>query len=90
MRHEAAEEARRRLAAVFASAVKAGIMASSNGSASAVPAPRSRARRLMCFLVMNMGSIPTFETGWFHVRGDFMFMVKAGLWTTPMISDENL
>src|ERR1051326_9027893 len=46
------------LAAVWASAVRAGIIASSSGSASAVPIPRSTVRRERCFLVMNMDSAP--------------------------------
>jgi hypothetical protein len=42
------------LAAVAASAVAAGIIASSSGKASAVPAPLSMVRRDKCFLVMNI------------------------------------
>ena len=45
------------LAAVCASAVAAGIMASRNGSASVAPAPRRTVRREMCFLVINMSSV---------------------------------
>src|SRR5690606_14239306 len=41
-------------AAVFASAVCAGIIASSNGSAIAAPAPCRTVRRERCFLVRNM------------------------------------
>src|SRR5580692_7103183 len=42
-------------AAVSASAVPAGIMASSRGRPSERPAPLSMVRRDRCFLVMNMG-----------------------------------
>src|SRR5690242_13621369 len=42
------------LAAVCASAVRAGIIASSNGSAIAVPMPRKNVLRGRCFLVMNI------------------------------------
>ncbi len=41
-------------AAVCASAVRAGIIESSNGNAMAAPAPRSSVRRERCFLVMNI------------------------------------
>src|SRR5579862_9039686 len=41
-------------AAVCAKAVRAGIMASSSGSARAVPTPRRTVRRVKCFLVMNI------------------------------------
>src|SRR6185312_5981567 len=41
-------------AAVFASAVCAGIMASSRGNAMLAPAPLSTVRRERCFLVRNM------------------------------------
>jgi hypothetical protein len=41
-------------AAVFASAVLAGTIASSSGKAIAAPAPRSSVRREMCLRVMNM------------------------------------
>ncbi len=43
-------------AAVWASAVAAGIIASSSGSASVTPAPFSTVRRDRCFLVMNIVS----------------------------------
>ena len=42
------------LAAVCASAVAAGIIESSSGSATAAPAPRSSARRDKCFFVTNI------------------------------------
>src|SRR5688572_24058291 len=42
------------LAAVWASSVAAGTIASSKGSASVAPAPRRTVRREMCFLVRNM------------------------------------
>src|SRR5712692_336240 len=42
------------LAAVWARSVRAGTIASSNGNASMVPAPRRNVRRGMCFLVMNI------------------------------------
>src|SRR5579863_4047862 len=42
-------------AAVCARAVRAGIMASSSGSASVVPTPRKTVRRVRCFLVTNIG-----------------------------------
>src|SRR5215467_6156772 len=42
------------LAAVFASSVRAGTIASSRGSASAAPAPFRNVRRGRCFLVMNI------------------------------------
>src|ERR1700720_3189842 len=42
-------------AAVLLNGVCAGTIESSNGSASATPAPRRTARRDMCFLVMNIG-----------------------------------
>ena len=45
------------LAAVCASAVAAGTIASSNGSASAAPAPRRTVRREIFFLVMNIVSL---------------------------------
>src|SRR6185312_3639610 len=41
-------------AAVWASAVAAGTIASSNGSPTAAPIPLRTVRRLMCFLVMNI------------------------------------
>src|SRR3990167_920062 len=41
-------------AAVWASAVRAGIMASSSGSAIVAPTPRSTVRRDRCFFVMNI------------------------------------
>src|SRR5919109_790366 len=41
-------------AAVCASAVAAGTIASSSGSATDAPTPRSTVRRSRCFLVMNM------------------------------------
>ena len=41
-------------AAVFASAVPAGIIASSSGRAMAAPAPLSIVRRERCFFVRNM------------------------------------
>ncbi len=41
-------------AAVAASAVRAGIIASSSGSASVAPTPRSTVRRDRCFFVTNM------------------------------------
>src|SRR6266540_5448237 len=43
-------------AAVCASAVAAGTIDSSSGSASAAPAPRSTARRGMCFFVINISA----------------------------------
>src|ERR1700689_5592772 len=42
------------VAAVWARAVEAGIMASRRGSARVAPAPRRTVRREMCFLVMNI------------------------------------
>src|SRR5580658_2455699 len=42
------------VAAVWASAVEAGIIASRSGSARVAPAPRRTVRREMCFLVMNI------------------------------------
>jgi hypothetical protein len=44
------------VAAVCASAVAAGIIASSSGNASVTPAPRNTVRRLRCLFVTNMGS----------------------------------
>src|SRR5688500_10661174 len=46
------------LAAVFASAVFAGIIASSNGSAMLAPTPFRTVRRDKCFLVINMAQAP--------------------------------
>src|SRR5437667_2669817 len=43
-------------AAVCARAVHAGIIASSKGRPTAMPAPRRNVRRERCFLVMNMSS----------------------------------
>src|SRR5512143_3755481 len=42
------------LAAVWASAVPAGIMASSKGRATVAPMPRRKVRRCKCFFVRNM------------------------------------
>jgi hypothetical protein len=42
-------------AAVWASAVAAGIIASSSGNASVTPAPFSTVRRDRCLFVRNMG-----------------------------------
>jgi hypothetical protein len=42
------------VAAVCASAVEAGIIASKRGRASATPPPRSIVRRERCFFVINM------------------------------------
>src|SRR6186713_1583001 len=50
-------------AAVFASAVWAGIIASSSGSAIAAPAPCSTVRRERCFFVMNMVWSPALRSG---------------------------
>src|SRR5579885_2233048 len=47
------------LAAVSASAVRAGIIASSSGSANAAPAPRKTVRRVKCFLVTNISATPS-------------------------------
>ena len=47
-------DATRAFAAVFASSVRAGTIASSRGSASVAPTPRRNVRRGRCFLVMNM------------------------------------
>ena len=44
-------------AAVFASAVAAGIIASSSGNATAAPTPCSTVRRERCFRVMNMARL---------------------------------
>ena len=41
-------------AAVLASAVAAGIMASSKGRPTLTPSPRRTVRRVRCFFVMNM------------------------------------
>src|SRR3984957_15539362 len=49
-------------AAVLLSKVCAGIMESSNGNASATPAPRRSVRREMCFLVMNIDCVPYLST----------------------------
>src|SRR5215469_9747421 len=46
-------------AAVSASAVRAGIMASSSGSAKAAPAPRNTVRRVKCFLLTNISMTPS-------------------------------
>jgi len=57
VRHEAATNLGFGDAAVWASAVAAGIIASSKGSASAAPLPRRIVRREMCFLVINMFAV---------------------------------
>src|ERR1700733_6754923 len=49
-------------AAVLLISVWAGIMEFSSGSANATPAPRSRVRREMCFLVINMITFPLHST----------------------------
>src|ERR1700734_2996049 len=51
------------VAAVAASAVRAGIIASSKGSATAAPMPRKNVRRSRCFLVMNIRSPLFLMTG---------------------------
>src|SRR5262245_6024069 len=48
-------------AAVWDSAVDAGIMASNKGSPTATPAPRRNVRRESCFLVMNMDTPSNFR-----------------------------
>src|SRR5688572_27394090 len=50
------------LAAVWASAVEAGIIASSKGSAIMPPTPLSMVRRDRCFLVMNIGCLLNLPT----------------------------
>jgi hypothetical protein len=62
--------------------VAAGNIESSNGRPSATPAPRSSVRREMCFFVMNIALYSTFVAV-------FTFIVKAGLWITPISNDEN-
>src|SRR5687768_8356928 len=49
-------------AAVWASAVEAGIIASSKGRAIMPPTPRSMVRRDRCFLVMNIGCLLNLPT----------------------------
>src|SRR5579863_6615218 len=65
------------VAAVWASAVAAGIIASSNGSASAAPLPLRIVRREMCLLVINMFAVfllislarsPLLALGQFHIH----------------------
>src|SRR5690606_33929839 len=53
------------VAAVCASAVRAGIIASSSGSAMVAPTPRRTVRRDRCFFVMNilLSSFPTQGSG---------------------------
>src|SRR5262245_52953967 len=55
------------LAGVFAAAVSAGTMASSNGRATAVPIPRRNIRRDKAIFVMNMPLLSTFHFSIFHL-----------------------
>src|SRR6185436_4272709 len=50
------------LAAVWASSVRAGIIASNSGSAKVTPAPRRNVRRGMCFFVRYMMAVSFFLT----------------------------
>src|SRR5688572_29333219 len=53
-------------AAVNASSVRAGIMASSSGRATVAPMPRRKVRRSRCFFVRNIGR--SFGAGWIRAR----------------------
>src|SRR5688572_28617721 len=74
-------------AAVCASAVRAGTMASRKGSASAAPAPRRTVRRGMCFFVINMMNVSPLLTsrplssgggcGWLHVHLEHLVLDDA-------------
>ena len=68
-------------AAVCASAVRAGIIASSSGRPIVAPRPRSTVRRVRCFLVTNMSLLLTRST---------MLDWNAGAFTMPITMDENL
>src|SRR6478736_820492 len=83
-------------AAVAASAVDAGSMASSSGSASVQPAPFRNLRRGMCFFEIYMayraplrsaGAGVVAEVG-VGVSRDFMFIWNGLLLTTPRTSEE--
>src|SRR6187431_106631 len=62
------------LAAVWASSVRAGIIASNSGSAKVTPAPRRKVRRGMCFFVRYMMAVsfstsdPLLAVGLFDVH----------------------
>ena len=83
-------------AAVFAMAVLAGIIASSNGSEMATPAPFRTVRRERNFLVRNMAYLPPVEVE----SIDAVLRAGAGaagarrrnasLFTTPITMDSNV
>ena len=68
------------VAAVCASAVPAGTIDSSSGSASVTPAPRRNVRRERCFFVMNVTA---------RVPPSYRFIWNGTLLTMPATSDEN-
>src|SRR5437868_14249666 len=89
------------LAAVFASAVLAGIIASSSGNAMAAPTPRSTVRREMCFLVINIPAVlgSTFNnqcdasavlTSAGGAAAGIICFTNGSLFTMPVTMDENL
>ena len=86
------------LAAVCASAVRAGIIASSSGRPSVAPSPRRTVRRVRCFLVTNMSVAPylaftaTVPSALPAAGSDRSTMLdrNAGAFTMPITMDENL
>ena len=82
------------LAAVCASAVRAGIIASSSGRPSVAPSPRRTVRRVRCFLVTNMSVAPYRSTGGSEDpplrTSSTMLDRNAGAFTMPITMDENL
>ncbi len=85
------------VAAVAARAVRAGIMASSNGRAIVTPMPRKNVRRSRCFLVMNIRSpsrIPycfaEATCTWLGAACGTLSIWNGKLWAIPITSVENL